>query len=331
MEDAMNQVMEDSQPVNPYRLYSVRVRWDGRVVAGLSRIGALRRTTSVTEYREGSGKGSIHKLPGVIRYEPITLERGVTQDLEFDQWARASSNAKPHTSFRRDVTIDLLNEAGEVKVTYRVYRCWVSEYQVTPQFDANGPAVVIESITLENEGWERLSEGLSGYAHLTEPATRISDLVTAGYSSRLLESAASHVKQGSTGTVAILSGGDAEFVGSAIAHEAGVNLVRVDLGQVVSTYINETERMLDRVFERAVELEAVLLFDEADALFGKRTGVRSSHDRYANVELSYLLERIERHPGLVLIATTSEATLDPDVLRRVRYVIPGAPKPLPPT
>jgi SpoVK/Ycf46/Vps4 family AAA+-type ATPase len=99
--------------------------------------------------------------------------------------------------------------------------------------------------------------------------------------------------------------------------------MRVDLGQVASAHIDETERMLDRVFERAADLGAVLLFDEADALFGKRTGVRSSHDRYANLEISSLLERIDRYPGLVLLATAGEVTLDPEVLRRVRFVIPG--------
>jgi SpoVK/Ycf46/Vps4 family AAA+-type ATPase len=132
------------------------------------------------------------------------------------------------------------------------------------------------------------------------------------------------VTQGFAGTVAILSGGDAGTVGAAIAHEAGVSLMRVDLGQVATAHIDETERTLDRAFERAADLGAVLLFDEADALFGKRTGVRSSHDRYANLEISSLLERIDRYPGLVLLATAGEITLDPEVLRRVRFVIPGA-------
>jgi phage tail-like protein len=324
MEDAMNQVMEDDRAGRSYQVYAIRVRWDGRVVAGLSRMSALRQTTGVTEYREGGGEGSIRKLPGVIRYEPITLERGVTQDLEFDRWARASRSGLPHTGFRRDVTIDLLNEAGEVEVTYRVYRCWVSEYQVAPQIDTDGSAVVVESITLVNEGWERMSDGLSELFHLVEPATRLADLVTAGYPSKLLENAVGRVTKGSAGTVAILSGGDAGTVGAAIAHEAGVSMMRVDLGQVASPHIDETERMLDRVFERAADLGAVLLFDEADALFGKRTEVRSSHDRYANLEISSLLERIDRYPGLVLLATAGEVTLDSEVLRRVRFVIPGA-------
>lgn len=326
MEDAMNQVLDDNQPVNPYQLYAIRVRWEGRVVAGLSRIGPLRRTTSVIEYRQGGDAGSVHKLPGATDYEPITLERGVTQDLEFDTWARTVSGANPLAGFRRDVTIDLLNEAGEVEVTYLVYRCWVSAYRVTPQLDVNGPAVVIESITLENEGWERVSEGLPGHIHLTEPATRISDLVRNGYSSSLLQSAASQAKRGTPGALAILSGGDPEAIGSAIARQAGVSLVHVDLGQVVSKYLDETERTLDRVFERAAELEAVLLFDEADALFGKRTDVRESHDRYANLEVSYLLARIDRHPGLVLIATSGDVRLDPELLRRARFVMPGARK-----
>ena len=330
MEDAMNQAFVDDQPVNPYRLYAIRVRWEGRVVAGLSRIGALRRTTSVLEYRQGGEPSLVHKLPGEINHEPITLERGVTQDLEFDTWARAASGGNPLAGFRRDVTIELLNNADEVEVTYRVYRCWVSAYEVAPHLDPDGPASVIESITLENEGWERVSEALSGHTHLTTSATSISDLVTAGYPWRLLESAASRVKRSSPGTVAILSGGDAENVGSAIAHQAGVSLVQVDLERVLSKYIGETERMLDRVFDRAAELEAVLLFDEADALFGKRTDVRSSHDRYANLEVSRLLARIDRHPGLVLIATTGDVKLNPEILRRARLVMPGAREPLPP-
>jgi SpoVK/Ycf46/Vps4 family AAA+-type ATPase len=107
----------------------------------------------------------------------------------------------------------------------------------------------------------------------------------------------------------------------AIAADLGVPLHRVDLSTVISKYIGETEKNLQRLFDAAEAAGAVLFFDEADALFGKRTDVKDSHDRYANLEVSYLLQRIERFKGLVILASNTKSNIDSAFARRLRYII----------
>ena len=153
--------------VNParhdaYKNFKFRVKWDGKYVAGVSRISALRRTTEVVEHREGGDPSTSHKSPGRTKYEAITLERGVTHDAAFEQWASkiwqlgASAGAEVSLKdFRKDIGIEVFNEAGQVVLAYKVYRCWVSEYQALPDLNANSDAVMLELIRLENEGWER--------------------------------------------------------------------------------------------------------------------------------------------------------------------------------
>ncbi len=155
----MDQIDVNATRPDPYRNFRIRIGWDGRHVAGISRMSALKRTTDVVEYREGGDSGPSRLSPGRTSSEPITLERGVTHDLDFEEWANAIPQAgasAAETAFRKDITIDLYNEAGQRVITYRVYRCWVSAFQVLPDLDANAHAVAIESITLQNEGWERL-------------------------------------------------------------------------------------------------------------------------------------------------------------------------------
>ena len=148
--------------VDPYKNYKFRVKWDGRYVAGISRVSALVRSTEVVEHREGGDPSTSHKSPGLTRYEPITLERGVTHDTAFEDWANlvwklgAGLGAEVALKeFRRDIIIEFYNEAGQLVLAYKVYRCWVSEYQALPQLDADANAVAIQHIKLENEGWER--------------------------------------------------------------------------------------------------------------------------------------------------------------------------------
>jgi phage tail-like protein len=148
--------------VDPYKNYKFRVKWDGRYVAGISRVSALVRTTEVVEHREGGDPSTSHKSPGLTRYEPITLERGVTHDTAFEDWANliwrigAGLGAEVALKeFRKDIIIEFYNEAGQLVLAYKVYRCWVSEYQALPQLDADANAVAIQHIKLENEGWER--------------------------------------------------------------------------------------------------------------------------------------------------------------------------------
>lgn len=147
---------------DPYKNFKFRVRWDGRYVAGVSKVSALKRTTEVVRHRHGGDPSSSRKSPGRTEYDAITLERGVTHDPEFEQWAGKVWNwgagLGAETSlkdFRKDVIIEVYNEAGQLALAYKVYRCWVSEFHTLPDLDANANAVAIQSIKLENEGWER--------------------------------------------------------------------------------------------------------------------------------------------------------------------------------
>jgi phage tail-like protein len=152
----------NAQRFDPYKNFKFRVKWDGRYVAGVTRVGGLTRTTQVISHREGGDPSLTRKSPGQTDYAPITLERGVTHDTEFEQWANrvwsfgAGLGAEVSLrTFRRDVTVELYNEAGQLALAYHVFRCWVSQYTALPQLDAASNAVAIQSITLENEGWER--------------------------------------------------------------------------------------------------------------------------------------------------------------------------------
>jgi AAA+ superfamily predicted ATPase len=117
------------------------------------------------------------------------------------------------------------------------------------------------------------------------------------------------------------SGTGKTMAAEVLAEELGLELYRIDLSQVVSKYIGETEKNLHRVFEAADETSAILLFDEADALFGKRSDVKDSHDRYANIEVSYLLQRMEAYHGLAILTTNRKTALDQAFLRRIRFVV----------
>jgi phage tail-like protein len=147
---------------DPYKNFKFRVKWDGRYVAGISKVGALKRTTEVVKHREGGDPSSSRKSPGRTEFEAITLERGVTHDTEFEKWANKvwnfGSGLGAEVSlkdFRKDIIIDVYNEAGQLVISYKVFRSWVSEFQALSDLDANANAVAIQHIKLENEGWER--------------------------------------------------------------------------------------------------------------------------------------------------------------------------------
>jgi phage tail-like protein len=150
------------QRFDPYKNFKFRVKWDGKYVAGVSKISALKRTTDPVEHRSGGDPSTVRKSPGQTKYDPITLERGVTHDVEFEQWANKvwnfGSGLGSEVSlkdFRKNMAIEVYNEAGQLALAYNVFRCWVSEYQALPDLDASGKAVAIQHIKLENEGWER--------------------------------------------------------------------------------------------------------------------------------------------------------------------------------
>ena len=147
---------------DPYKNFKFRVKWDGRYVAGVSRVSTLTRTTEVVTHRDGGDASSSRKSPGRTEYNPVTLERGVTHDVEFERWANKvwnyQSGAGSEVSladFRKDIILEVYNEAGQLALAYKIYRCWPSEYQALPELDANANAVAIQHLRLENEGWER--------------------------------------------------------------------------------------------------------------------------------------------------------------------------------
>ncbi len=158
----MAQFSVNAQRFDPYQNFKFRVRWDGRYVAGVSKVGALTRTTEVVSHRDGGDPSTSRKTPGRTEYAAITLERGVTHDVEFETWANkvwtygAGLGAEVSLrDFRKDIVIEVYNESGQLALAYKVHRCWVSEYQSLPDLDANANAVAIQHLKLEHEGWER--------------------------------------------------------------------------------------------------------------------------------------------------------------------------------
>ena len=158
----MAQFTANATRLDPYKNFKFRVKWDGRYVAGISRVSQLRRSTEVVEHREGGDPSTPHKSPGQTSHDAITLERGVTQDTAFEEWANkvwklgaGLGGEVALADFRKDIVLEFYNEAGQLVLAYKVFRCWVSEYVALPDLDADANAIAIQHIKLENEGWER--------------------------------------------------------------------------------------------------------------------------------------------------------------------------------
>jgi phage tail-like protein len=158
----MAQFSVNANRFDPYKNFKFRIKWDGKFVAGVAKVGGLKRTTEVVEHREGGDPSTVRKSPGQSKFEAITLERGVTHDLEFEAWANkvwsfgaGLGSESSLADFRKDVIIEMYNEAGQLAIAYQVFRCWVSEYQALPELDASANAVAIQTLKLENEGWQR--------------------------------------------------------------------------------------------------------------------------------------------------------------------------------
>ena len=160
----MAQFSVNAQRFDPYKNFKFRVFFEGNTtpVAGISKVGMLKRTTEVVKHRDGGDPSSSRKSPGRTEYDAVMLERGVTHDKDFEQWANKVWNFGAGLGsevslkdFRKNILIELYNEAGQLAIRYRLFRCWVSEFQALPDLDANANAVAIQHIKLENEGWER--------------------------------------------------------------------------------------------------------------------------------------------------------------------------------
>ena len=163
----MTQAGVPTRKFDPYKNFKFRIKWDTppRYIAGVSKVGMLKRTTEVVSHRDGGALSTSRKSPGRTEYDAIMLERGITHDVEFERWAnkvaRRSAGLGSEVSlgdFRKDITLEVYNDAGQLALSYNIYNCWVSEFQALPELDANANAIAIESIKLENEGWERDTE-----------------------------------------------------------------------------------------------------------------------------------------------------------------------------
>jgi phage tail-like protein len=146
--------------VDPYKNFKFRLVMDGKVVLGVSKVGALKRTTDVVKHREGGDNSTDHKSPGRTTYDGITLDRGLTHDREFERWANlvhpySGDAVMDLINFKKNLTLEVLNERGQVAFRYFLYNCWVSEYTAIPDLDANANAVAIEHLKIEIEGFER--------------------------------------------------------------------------------------------------------------------------------------------------------------------------------
>jgi phage tail-like protein len=146
--------------VDPYKTFKFRVKWDGKVVLGVSKVSALKRTTEVVKHRDGGDNSTDHKSPGRTTYDGITMERGLTHDPEFEKWANlvhayAGDAAMDLANYKKELTLEMMNEKGHVVYRYFLHACWVSEFTALPEMNSNANALAIESLKIELEGWNR--------------------------------------------------------------------------------------------------------------------------------------------------------------------------------
>lgn len=152
--------VKNAKRVDPYKNFKFRLLWDNKPVMGISKVGALKRTTEVVKHRDGGDNSTDHKSPGRTTYDAITVERGITHDPEFEAWANkvhpySGDTAMDLAAYKKDLTLEMMNEKGHVVYRYFLYDCWVSEYTAIPELNANANAVAIESLKIELEGWDR--------------------------------------------------------------------------------------------------------------------------------------------------------------------------------
>ncbi|MFF8958230.1 AAA family ATPase [Streptomyces sp. NPDC014894] len=258
------------------------------------------------------------------------------------------------------VTVPLLDAEEQLEVWQDAFadvprmrradlRDLVAQFSLPPHLIRSAGATVVRDLPGEDApdparlawraGLAEARMGMDGLGRRIEPRASWDDLVLPGRQSRILREIVAHVRQRSTvyqewgfaatlrsglGVTALLAGGSGTgktLAAEVMAGELGLDLFVIDLSQVVSKYIGETEKNLRKVFDAAERGGALLLFDEADALFGRRSEVKDSHDRYANLEVSYLLMRMEAYRGLAVLTTNMKQALDTAFLRRIRFVV----------
>lgn len=156
----MPQFNVNTNRIDPYKNFKFCVKWDGQVVAGVSKVSALKRSTEVVSHREGGDVSTPRHSPASSKFEAITLERGISFAPEFQEWANLvysheGDGAVSLANFRKNITIEFKNLQGTVVRSYNIFRCWVSEFTALPELDANANAIAFETIVLQNEGFER--------------------------------------------------------------------------------------------------------------------------------------------------------------------------------
>jgi hypothetical protein len=249
-------------------------------------------------------------------------------------WGRALKRSGRTLNGRMDSLV------AQFSVGARMIQAACLEADVQQDADPSGKA---EGVELMSRLWDscrrQARSRLDDLAQHIEPSANWDDLVLPELQRRQLRDMAAHVRQrgkvyedwgfaakgprglGISALFAGASGTGKTLAAEVLAGELRLDLYRIDLSQVVSKYIGETEKNLRRVFDAAEEGGAILLFDEADALFGKRSEVKDSHDRYANIEVSYLLQRMEAYRGMAILTTNMKSALDQAFLRRIRFIV----------
>lgn len=157
----MAQFSVNTTRIDPYKNFKFRIAFNpGGIIAGVSKISPLKRSTELVTHREGGDLSTPRHSPGRTSFEPITLEKGITFSRDFEEWANLVYSVEGDAAvslknFRRDLIIDVMNLQGVVVKKYNIFRCWVSEYTALPDLDANANAVMLESVVVQNEGWSR--------------------------------------------------------------------------------------------------------------------------------------------------------------------------------
>lgn len=155
-----NGFVKNAHRVDPYKTYKFRVKWDNKTVLGVSKVSPLKRATNPVPHRSGGDNSADLKSPGRVSYDPVTFERGITHDLEFERWANlvhpyAGDKSRDLVHYKKELTLEVMNEKGHAALRYFLHGCWVSEFTAVPALDANANAVAVESLKIELEGWER--------------------------------------------------------------------------------------------------------------------------------------------------------------------------------
>jgi phage tail-like protein len=151
---------QNSKRVDPYKSFKFRVKFGQKTVLGISKVSALKRTTEVVKHRDGGDNSTDHKSPGRTTYDAVTMERGLTHDREFEIWANMVHDYKGDAAmdlanYKREVTLEMLDEKGHPVYRYFLHDCWVSEFTSLPELNSNANALAIESLKIELEGWSR--------------------------------------------------------------------------------------------------------------------------------------------------------------------------------